>query len=203
MKLVVGLGNPGREYEDTRHNAGFLVVDYMAREEGFTFSPSRFGALLARGTVVGQDVLLAKPQTYMNLSGLAVAGLMRFYKLNPRDDLLVISDDLDLPLGRLRFRMRGSHGGQRGLLSIMTELGTEEFCRLRVGIGRPDQNEDAKHHVLSSFSAEENLILDEVILAATGAIRTWLSQGPIEAMNRFNSFDARPVKDNQENKQTS
>ena len=124
MKLVVGLGNPGREYEETRHNAGFLVLDYLAREEGLTFTRSKFQALLARGSIAGTDVLLVKPLTYMNLSGLAVAGLLRWYKLDSRHDLLVVSDDLDLPLGRLRVRMRGSHGGQRGLLSIICLLYT-------------------------------------------------------------------------------
>jgi PTH1 family peptidyl-tRNA hydrolase len=202
MKLVVGLGNPGREYEETRHNAGFLVVDYLAHAEGVTFSPSRFQALLARATIGDHIVLLVKPQTYMNLSGLAVAALVRFYKLDPKDDLLIVSDDLDLPLGRLRFRMRGSHGGQRGLLSIINELGTDEFSRLRLGIGRPLENEDAKGHVLSVFDPEEEPVLDEVILTAAGAVCTWIKKGPIEAMNSFNSFDARenirlPNKNNQ------
>ncbi len=192
MKLVVGLGNPGREYEETRHNAGFLVLDYLAREEGLTFTRSKFQALLARGSIAGTDVLLVKPLTYMNLSGLAVAGLLRWYKLDSRHDLLVVSDDLDLPLGRLRVRMRGSHGGQRGLLSIIKELGSAEFTRLRLGIGRPGESEDAKEHVLSTFDPQEEPMLDEVILAAADAVRTWLSQGPIETMNRFNGFDARP-----------
>jgi PTH1 family peptidyl-tRNA hydrolase len=192
MKLVVGLGNPGREYEETRHNAGFLVLDYLAREEGLTFTRSKFQALLARGSIAGTDVLLVKPLTYMNLSGLAVAGLLRWYKLDSRPDLLVVSDDLDLPLGRLRVRMRGSHGGQRGLLSIINELGSAEFTRLRLGIGRPGESEDAKEHVLSTFDPQEEPMLDEVILAAADAVRTWLSQGPIETMNRFNGFDARP-----------
>lgn len=192
MKLVVGLGNPGREYEETRHNAGFLVLDYLAREEGLTFTRSKFQALLARGSIAGTDVLLVKPLTYMNLSGLAVAGLLRWYKLDSRHDLLVVSDDLDLPLGRLRVRMRGSHGGQRGLLSIINELGSAEFTRLRLGIGRPGESEDAKEHVLSTFDPQEEPMLDEVILAAADAVRTWLSQGPIETMNRFNGFDARP-----------
>ena len=192
MKLVVGLGNPGRKYEETRHNAGFLVLDYLAREEGLTFTSSKFNASVARGMVAGVDGLLAKPLTYMNLSGLAVAALTHWYKLNPRHDLLVISDDLDLPLGRLRVRMRGSHGGQRGLLSIIDELGTEEFSRLRLGIGRPEGNEDAKRHVLSTFDSVEEPILDEVILAAADAVCTWLSEGAIEAMNRYNGFDARP-----------
>ena len=192
MKLVVGLGNPGREYEETRHNAGFLVLDYLAREEGLTFTRSKFQALLARGSIAGTDVLLVKPLTYMNLSGLAVAGLLRWYKLDSRHDLLVVSDDLDLPLGRLRVRMRGSHGGQRGLLSIINELGSAEFTRLRLGIGRPGESEDAKEHVLSTFDPQEEPMLDEVILAAADAVRTWLSQGPIETMNRFNGFEARP-----------
>ena len=192
MKLVVGLGNPGREYEETRHNAGFLVLDYLAREEGLTFTRSKFQALLARGSIAGTDVLLVKPLTYMNLSGLAVAGLLRWYKLDSRHDLLVVSDDLDLPLGRLRVRMRGSHGGQRGLLSIINELGSAEFTRLRLGIGRPGESEDAKEHVLATFDPQEEPMLDEVILAAADAVRTWLSQGPIETMNRFNGFDARP-----------
>lgn len=190
MKLVVGLGNPGREYEETRHNAGFLVVDYLAREEGLSFGCSDFHADLARGRVAGQEVLLAKPQTYMDLSGLAVGALVRWYKLDPTADLLVVSDDLDLPLGRLRLRARGSHGGHRGLLSIINELGTSDFARLRIGIGRPGEHETAKDKVLGVFPEEEGRILDEVIVAAAGAIRTWLVEGTEAAMNRYNSFRA-------------
>ncbi|MDK2784404.1 MAG: peptidyl-tRNA hydrolase, family [Bacillota bacterium] len=195
MKLVVGLGNPGREYEETRHNAGFLVVDYLAREEGLTFGSSDFRADLARGRVAGQEVLLAKPQTYMNLSGLAVGPLVRWYKLDPTADLLVVSDDLDLPLGRLRLRARGSHGGHRGLLSIINELGTTDFARLRLGIGRPGEHETAKDKVLGTFTEEEGRILDEVILAAVGAIRTWLAEGTEAAMNRYNGFKAPSAAD--------
>ncbi|BCV23520.1 aminoacyl-tRNA hydrolase [Gelria sp. Kuro-4] len=190
MKLVAGLGNPGREYEETRHNAGFLVVDYLAREEKLTFAASDFHAALARGRVAGVDVVLAKPQTYMNLSGLAVGALVRWYKLDPSEDLLVVSDDLDLPLGRLRLRARGSHGGHRGLLSIISELGTSDFARLRLGIGRPEGSESAKDKVLGAFSEEEGRILDEVIVAAAAAIRTWLAEGAAAAMNRHNSFQA-------------
>lgn len=190
MKLVVGLGNPGREYEETRHNAGFLVVDYLACSEGLAFAASDFHAALARGRVTGEEVLLAKPQTYMNLSGLAVCALVRWYKLDPSKDLLVVSDDLDLPLGRLRLRARGSHGGHRGLLSIISELGTSDFARLRLGIGRPENGDDAKDKVLGVFSEEEGRILDEVIAAAAAAIRTWLTEGVEAAMNRHNSFQA-------------
>lgn len=195
MKLVVGLGNPGRKYEQTRHNVGFLVVDYLARQEGLTFSRSKFCALYAQGSVDGRALLLAKPLTYMNLSGLAVSGLARWYKLDPEHDLLVVSDDLDLPLGRLRLRRCGSHGGQRGLESIIGELGSEKFTRLRVGIGRPGESKDAKEYVLSAFDSLEEPILDEVILAAADAVRTWLVQGPVEAMNRFNGYDAREGRD--------
>lgn len=190
MRMVVGLGNPGREYEETRHNAGFLAVDYLARAEGLTFASSDFSATLARGRISGQDVLLAKPLTYMNLSGLAVGALVRWYKLDPREDLLVISDDLDLPLGRLRLRARGSHGGHRGLLSIINELGTSDFARLRIGIGRPGERESVIDKVLGEFSDAEGRILDEVIGTAADAIRTWLTAGIQEAMNRYNAFAA-------------
>ncbi|HKM38692.1 MAG TPA: aminoacyl-tRNA hydrolase [bacterium] len=190
MKLVVGLGNPGREYEETRHNAGFLVLDYLARQEGLTFTHSKFKLLAARGLVAETDALLIKPLIYMNRSGIAVSSLLRWYKLDPAKDLLVVSDDMDLPLGRLRIRSHGSHGGQRGLLSIISELGSEEFTRLRIGIGRPEENNSAKEHVLSTFWPEEEPILDEVIVAAAEAIRAWLAFGPLEAMNRFNGFIA-------------
>ncbi|MGI6605248.1 MAG: aminoacyl-tRNA hydrolase [bacterium] len=188
MKLVVGLGNPGREYEETRHNAGFLVLDYLARSEGIAFKLSRFYAELGRGQVSGADVLLAKPLTYMNRSGLAVGGLVRWYKLDPSSELLVISDDLDLPLGRLRIRRQGSHGGHRGLLSVIEELDSHEFVRLRIGIGRPAGAESVIDKVLGSFTAAEGQILDEVIAVAADAVRTWLSAGTEEAMNRYNGF---------------
>ena len=191
MKLVVGLGNPGRKYEETRHNAGFLVVDYLAHNEDISFYPSRFQALLARMGGPNRDVFLVKPQTYMNLSGLAVKGLVQFYKLDPKADLLVISDDLDLPLGKIRFRTHGSHGGQRGLLSIINELSTDRFCRLRLGIGRPAENRDAVDHVISAFNANEEAMVDQVIIAGVNAVRTWLKHGPEMVMNRYNNFDAR------------
>lgn len=183
-KLVVGLGNPGREYARSRHNVGFMVADALARKSGLRFGHRWSGAHVAVGRIAGVEVALAKPQTYMNRSGDSVRSLLRRLGLSPAD-LLVVCDDLDRSFGRLRLRERGSSGGQRGLQSIIDRLGTDEFARLRVGIGRPEPSEAAEY-VLAEFSPEERAQLRDVVDRAVGAVETWLAEGPAAAMNRFN-----------------
>ncbi len=184
MKLVVGLGNPGAKYANTRHNVGFMVVDRLARRVGIGLTKRQCNALTALGTISGQRVCLAKPQTYMNLSGDAVACLARFFKVSPAD-LLVVYDDRDLPLGRVRLREKGSAGGQRGMESIIAALGTSDFPRLRIGIGRPAEV-DAVDHVLGSFSAEERPLIEAALDRAVEAVEGVLSEGVDWAMNSFN-----------------
>ncbi|MCL4466639.1 MAG: aminoacyl-tRNA hydrolase [Chloroflexi bacterium] len=185
MWLVVGLGNPGRQYERSRHNVGFRCLDLVAGRLGVGFTRRGFNSLLATGVLGGQRVLLAKPQTYMNLSGQAVGALTRYYGLRPAI-VLVIYDDMDLPLGRLRVRERGSSGGHRGLQSIIDDLGTQEFPRLRIGIGRSDTIAGAAY-VLGRFAPEEETVLAETVARAADAVEVALSEGPAAAMNRFNS----------------
>src|SRR5438552_1736530 len=160
--LIVGLGNPGREYEKTRHNVGFRFVDALAAAHGMTFSKKQSKALVADGTIGDHKVLLAKPQTYMNLSGEAVRGLMDFYKI-PLSNLLVVSDDLDIPAGTLRIREKGGAGGQKGLKSIIEHLGTPEFARMRVGIGRPPGRMDPAAYVLQDFDKSNAILLIETL----------------------------------------
>ena len=185
MKLVVGLGNPGARYANTRHNVGFMVLDRLARRRGVEITKRQCNALTGLGSITGHKVCLAKPQTFMNLSGEAVACLARFYKVSPRD-LLVVYDERDLPVGRIRLRERGSAGGHRGVQSIIAMLGTSDFPRLRIGIGRPEGME-AVEHVLGSFSAEERPIIEEALNRAVDAVEVALSEGMEAAMNRFNA----------------
>lgn len=182
--LIVGLGNPGREYARSRHNVGFLIVDAVARKASLRFSHRWSQAQVAVGRVADREVALAKPQTYMNLSGDSVRGLLRQLRLDPAA-LVVVYDDLDLPVGRLRFRERGSSGGHRGVQSILERLGTDELARLRVGIGRPDPR-DAADYVLSEFTPEERPVVEEAVERAVSALETYLTEGLAVAMNRYN-----------------
>ncbi|MBE6576559.1 MAG: aminoacyl-tRNA hydrolase [Ruminococcaceae bacterium] len=157
--IVVGLGNPGRDYENTRHNAGFLTIDHIAEKCGVKIDRARFKALTASASIGGKGVLLMKPQTFMNLSGDAVGEAARFYKVQP-ENIIVISDDLNLDVGRLRIRKSGSAGGQKGLNDIIEKLGTENIPRVRVGVGKkPHPDFDIKDWVLSNFTKEENAVL--------------------------------------------
>lgn len=184
FKLVVGLGNPGSKYEGTRHNIGFEVIDRLASGgKGARFS-RRFEGELAESEIEFRRVLLLKPLTFMNLSGRSVAPALRFYKLDP-SDLLVICDDLNLPLGKLRVRRGGSDGGQKGLRDISAQLGTEDYARLRVGIGEKGES-DAADFVLSRFRSSERAAIDDAMIAATQAVAVWVAQGIEAAMNRFN-----------------
>ncbi|NLG99895.1 MAG: aminoacyl-tRNA hydrolase [Chloroflexi bacterium] len=183
--LLVGLGNPGREYRENRHNAGFMVIDKLCKETGISLSRMQSKALVGVGTIEGKRVVLAKPQTFMNLSGQAVGGLVRFYKI-PLEQVLVIYDDLDLPFGTIRLRPGGGAGGQKGVASVIQHLGTQDFARIRVGIGRPPGQRDASGYVLQDFSASEQKILDEILDRAAAAARVFVAEGLDIAMNQYN-----------------
>ena len=184
--LVVGLGNPGAKYESTRHNMGFLVVDKLAQNEKLKFNKLRFKAWTATWEVGGEKVLLMKPQTYMNLSGEAVGQAARFYKI-PADHVLVISDDIALPAGKLRIRAGGSAGGHNGLKNIIQHLGTDRFPRIKVGVGSPQQAEhDIADWVTGKPMGEDQKIIIEALDKAVAAIPVLIGQGVDRAMNRFN-----------------
>lgn len=186
MKIVVGLGNPGRQYEATRHNVGWMVVDRLAERAGLAgHAKSRDAAATMRGRYNGLDLVLVKPMTFMNESGVAVRKVLARER-TPLDDLLVVYDDFDLPLGKLRMREHGSAGTHNGMRSIIGELGNQKFARLRVGIGEPSSN--AIGHVLSRFSADERPILDEVLDAAADAAEDWARDGANRAANKWNSW---------------
>lgn len=185
MKLVVGLGNPGRRYAGTRHNIGFDVLDLLAGRHGLEWAsaPRGIEALIARDR--GTDVTLAKPLTFMNLSGHAVLGLLQFYKIG-LPDLFVVVDDVNLELGRLRTRAIGSAGGHNGLKSLIEVLGTEDFARLRIGVGRGDARRDLADHVLATFEPEERPDVAETAGRAADAVELFVAEGVTPVMNRFN-----------------
>jgi peptidyl-tRNA hydrolase, PTH1 family len=186
MKVIVGLGNPGPKYAGTRHNVGFDVIDYLAAAPGCTPFREKFEAFVAEMKEGDETVLLVKPLTFMNLSGRAVRAIADFYKV-PVEGLLVICDDLNLPLGKLRIRMKGSHGGQNGLRNIQEQLGTDGYTRLRLGVGQPAF--DAVDHVLSKFKPGERAAVDDAIAIAAQATLLWVRQGAEAAMNKFNGSD--------------
>ncbi|MFA5908124.1 MAG: aminoacyl-tRNA hydrolase [Vicinamibacterales bacterium] len=189
MKLVVGLGNPGSEYRDTRHNVGFLVADELANrwrvQDGWR---EKFGALYIKTVAGGEPVLVAKPLTFMNLSGHAVAGLAGFYQIEPAE-VFVVTDDVALPLGRLRARRDGGAGGHNGLKSIIEHLGTPAFPRVRVGVGRGDNRRDLADHVLGRFEAGERETVSAAVLRAADAAEMFLSEGIERVMNVFNAAE--------------
>jgi PTH1 family peptidyl-tRNA hydrolase len=190
VKLIVGLGNPGREYRDTRHNAGFMVVDEIARRHALTWAmaPSQVPDAFVAKRFGPRPVLLAKPLSYMNLSGDAAAALLRYYDVDA-GDLLIVVDDIDLPFGRLRARPSGSAGTHNGLRSIVGRLGTA-FPRLRVGVGRGDARRDLADHVLSKFEPAEREQLESVITRAADAAEMFAAEGIIKVMNTYNADDA-------------
>ena len=183
MKLVVGLGNPGRQYAGTRHNVGFDVIDALAERHRLDWASAPANAVIAKWRAA--SVLLAKPLTFMNLSGHAVGELLRFYKIDPVD-LLVVVDDVNLEVGRLRARPSGSAGGHNGLKSLVGAFGTEEFARLRVGVGRGDARRDLADHVLAKFDPEERTIVAEAVGRAADAVELFVAEGIGPVMNRFN-----------------
>lgn len=185
MKLIVGLGNPGLTYLKNRHNVGFQCLDYVANKNNISFDKKSMKAEWVKTKLSDQEVILAKPQTFMNLSGQSVVEIARFYKVDPKQELLVVYDDLDLPFGRIRIRATGSSGGQNGLKNIIELCGTPDIHRVRVGIGRPLQG-SAKDRVLNDFSADEAPHLEKVYQRVEKAIEMWLKDGIIKTMNFFN-----------------
>lgn len=189
MRLVVGLGNPGRKYDGTRHNVGFDVLRELAKRFSAPAPKLRFEAELAEVAIGGERVLLAVPQTFMNLSGRSVRAIVDFYKL-PLDTVLVVSDDLNLPTGQLRLRGSGSAGGQKGLKNTIDQLGTEDFPRLRIGIDRPKSGGDATDYVLQKFSRSDRQVIDEAVLKAADGVELWVREGLAKAMNVVNAKGA-------------
>ncbi|HVE84249.1 MAG TPA: aminoacyl-tRNA hydrolase [Myxococcales bacterium] len=188
MKLVCGLGNPGREYERHRHNVGFMIAERLAARARADLSQEKFGARIGQGSLSGERVLFVLPQTFMNLSGTAVAGAARFYKVPPAD-VLVVHDELDLPFGRLQLKSGGGAGGHNGLKSILELYGEDGFARLRFGIGKPEgpgAKERVSSHVLSGFSTEEAKALEPLLDRATDMAEAWVQEGLQAAMNRHN-----------------
>ena len=187
VKLIVGLGNPGLMYAGSRHNIGFAVLKSLAGSLKINFKrDSSVSALVARGKLSGQDLILALPQTYMNLSGIAVLSLLKKFKVNP-EDLLVVCDDLDLELGKMKIRPKGSSGGQRGVESIIDRLGTQDFGRLRIGIGRPRDPQDAAKYVLSGFRRQEKAAVKQIEEDAVSCCLSWVENGIEKTMSIFNA----------------
>ena len=186
MKIVVGLGNPGVQYENTPHSVGFEAVDVIAREIGANWELKKaFSCLLAKGFFAGHQVMLVKPQTYMNLSGESVAPIVKYHNATPAD-LLVIQDDIDLPVGRMRIRKGGSCGGHNGIRNIIERLGTQEFVRLKLGVGKDKSNVIA--HVLGKFDSASRKMMDQEVAEAVKAAAAILRNGPDHAMNVFNGW---------------
>ena len=185
MYLIAGLGNPGREYRESRHNFGFMVIDRLAERLGVHFEKEQQKALVVTAPYEGRKLLLAKPITYMNVSGRAVVPLMRYYKI-PQERLFVIHDDMDLPFGMLRVRPNGSNGGQKGMGSIITQLGSQEFCRLRCGIGHPPGQMEVVDFVLNKFSKEDSELLPLVLDKAASCALDFVTQGYTYCMNHYN-----------------
>ena len=192
MKVIVGLGNPGLRYRRTRHNLGFTVVGALAQQRGIGFRRGRFQCTRGEGRIGKERVVLVRPRTYMNLSGRCVAPLVHDLDCSP-EDLMVVCDDINLPLGRIRLRRGGSAGGHKGLESVIERLRTEDFPRLRVGVGGPPEGMDAMDYVLSGFAQRERPAVGEAVERAVQALETWVYHGIEEAMNRFNQAGAAPA----------
>lgn len=186
MKLIVGLGNPGREYELTRHNIGFMAIDELAKRWNISLNEQKFKGLFGAGFVNGEKVILLKPLTYMNLSGESIRPLMDYYKIDV-EDFVVLYDDLDIPVGKLRLRMKGSAGGHNGVKSTISHLGTQEFQRIRMGIDRPKNGMKVVDYVLGRFTSEEIPDVNHSIEKAADACEEWLNKPFPQIMNTFNS----------------
>jgi len=192
VKLIVGLGNPGIEYQFTPHNLGFLTIDRIANDLGLEVRNRQSRALTARAMIAGEPVVLAKPETYMNLSGLSVRELAAEHQVNVTRDLIVIYDELDLPLGTIRIRQRGSSAGHNGMESILSALGTDEFLRIRLGIAPDRKVADGVKYVLTPFRRAQEKVVDEVLDTAAQAVEVIIREGPDSAMNRFNRRPEQP-----------
>lgn len=187
MYIIVGLGNPGREYEGTRHNVGFLVLDKLAAKENISILEKKHKAIIGKGMAAGQKCVLAKPQTYMNLSGECVRQLIDFYKVDETAELIVISDDVSLEVGQIRIRKKGSAGGHNGLKNIIAHLGTDQFPRVRVGVGAPAHpDHEMIDWVIGPFTAQEKKAVEEAVDRAVDAALCVMERGVQEAQNRYN-----------------
>jgi PTH1 family peptidyl-tRNA hydrolase len=188
LKLIAGLGNPGAKYRDTRHNVGFEVADLLARRHGAEFESAPGEAVMARVRTLGDGTLIVKPLTFVNLSGHAVAELIRYYRIAVPDVLIVV-DEVNLPLGRLRVRARGSHGGHNGLKSIAGQLGTDDYARLRIGVGRGDERRDLADHVLARFDTDEREVIRAAIERAAEAAEMFVTDDIGKVMTAYNRAD--------------
>lgn len=187
MYIIVGLGNPGKEYQNTRHNIGFDVIDKLAEEEGFSVLEKKHKAIIGKGYVGGQKCVLAKPQTFMNLSGESVRELIDYYKVDESSELIVISDDISLDVGQIRVRKKGSAGGHNGLKNIISHLGHGDFMRVKMGVGEKPKGWDLADYVLGRFSGPERKMMDEAALQAVEAIRMMVAGEVDAAMNQYNT----------------
>lgn len=186
MYLIVGLGNPGRQYEATRHNMGFDTVDCLIEKHNVPQGGVNFNAMYGKGIIGGDKAILMKPLSFMNLSGGPVRDMVNFFKIDPEKELIVISDDIDLEPGQLRIRKQGSAGGHNGLKDIIQKLGTQNFVRIKIGVGAKPQGWDLADHVLSRFPDSERKLVDEAIREAADAVEKIIAQGPDAAMNEYN-----------------
>ncbi len=186
LKVIIGLGNPGKQYEDTRHNVGFLAIDTLSKELQIPLTTMKFRGIIGEGNVQGEKVLLVKPQTYMNLSGETVGQIVSFYKLTAQD-IVVIYDDLDLPVGKLRLREKGSAGGHNGIKSIIAHLGTQDFSRIKIGIDRPEPGKSVSDYVLHSFPKSDWPHIQDAIQSAAKASEDWIKGDSfLTVMNHYN-----------------
>ncbi len=186
MFIIVGLGNPGKEYTNTRHNIGFDVIDALADVAGISVMEKKHKAIIGKGVLDGQKVILAKPQTYMNLSGESVREIIDYYKVDEEQELIVISDDISLDVGNIRVRKKGSAGGHNGLKNIIAHLGHDTFMRVKMGVGEKPKGYDLADYVLGHFTAEERKVMNEAAKSATEAIRMIMAGDVDKAMNEFN-----------------
>lgn len=187
MYIIVGLGNPGKDYDNTRHNIGFQVIDYLADQNGIAVTEKKHKALVGKGMIGSEKVILAKPQTYMNLSGESVRELVDYFKIDWEEELIVISDDISLDVGGIRIRKKGSAGGHNGLKNIIQHLGGDGFSRIKMGVGEKPKGYDLADYVLGHFSGEEKNVMADSIKKAAEAIQTIFTEGVDMAMNRYNS----------------
>lgn len=186
MYIIVGLGNPGKEYANTRHNIGFDVIDALAKEANIDVLEKKNKALIGKGIIDGQKCILAKPQTFMNLSGMSVSELVQYYKIDEKSELIVISDDISLDVGQIRVRKKGSAGGHNGLKNIIAQLGHEEFMRIKMGVGEKPKGYDLADYVLGHFKADERKSMDDAAKRAVEALHVIMTKGVDQAMNQFN-----------------
>jgi len=186
MYIIVGLGNPGKEYSNTRHNIGFRVIDRIADQYRIEVSENKHKAKVGKGIIGGQKVVLVKPQTFMNLSGESIRSVIDFYKIDEKEELIVIYDDISLDVGQLRIRKKGSAGGHNGIKSIIAHLGHDTFLRIKMGVGEKPSGYDLADYVLGHFTKEENQVMEEAINNAALAVESMITEGPDTAMNRYN-----------------